>query len=297
MTNKGIYSCDRRVIDLNSKDCFSIESFNSTMMSVSDCEYDEQKEIIRNAPLISLNKVSRNGSMYDGDAILKALKSPYIDELFRRGVCFCELEHPDPDCTRERFLKVDENNVCGRIMNYKVADNSMLRGDFQFVQPKGYIPKDWFDKGINFGWSIRILTPNYEERRDAEGKPYVFKHGEMRFVSFDCVRINGFKEASIVTDVDSYDASKENYDQDGNVHISWIKGRNKDEFKRLLESQESLPILEDIYGFSMKEVNDISYSKEGLITINLVKTPEYTKSIKIPTNVYKVNQVLMSGEN
>ena len=47
----------------------------------------------------------------------------------------------------------------------------------------------------------------------------------------------------------------------------------------------------------MKEVNDISYSKEGLITINLVKTPEYTKSIKIPTNVYKVNQVLMSGEN
>ena len=291
-----IFSCDRKIIDLNSKDMFSYETFfNENMIKLSDCEYDEQKEIIRKAPLISLDKVSRNGSMYDGNSILKALQSPYVAELFQRGACFCELEHPDPNCSRERFLKVDENNVCGRVMNYHKADNNMLRGDFQFVQPKGYIIKDWFNKGINFGWSIRILTPNYEERKDINGMPYVFKHGDMRFVSFDCVKICGFKEASIVSNVDSYDASKESLKNSmEGIHISWTADRKKDEFKKLLMSQETLPIIEDIYGFSMKDVSNISYSNEGLITIMLDNSKNHTKSIKIPTNVYNVNRALMS---
>lgn len=293
MKNSDIFSCERKVIDMNAKDLFSIETFfNETMLKLSDCEYDEEKEIIRHAPLIALDKVSRNMSMYQGEAIIRALQSPYVSELFRRGTCFCELEHPDINCSRERFMKVDQDNTCGRVINYK-REGDLLRGDFQFVQPKGYIPKDWFNKGINFGWSIRILTPNYEERKDAEGNPYVYKHGDMRFVSFDVVRIGGFKEASIVTNVDSYDASKENWN---GVHASWTNKRKKEEFKRLLEAQESLPIMEDIYGFSIKDAKSISYSEEGLITIITDANSNHSKAIKIPTNTYRVNQVLLSGE-
>jgi hypothetical protein len=277
---------------MNSKDLFSIETFfNENMLKLSDCEYDEQKQIIRHAPLIALDKVSRNMSMYDGNSIIRSLQSPYVSELFRRGTCFCELEHPDINCSRERFMKVDTDNTCGRIMNYS-RENDLLRGDFQFVQPKGYIPLDWFNKGVNFGWSIRILTPNYEERKDSNGNPYVYKHGEMRFISFDVVRIGGFKEASIVSNVDSYDASKENWN---GIHASWTDKRKKEEFKRLLEAQETLPIMEDVYGFSMSNVSNISYSEEGLITICIEKTKNHTKAIKIPSNTYKVNQVLMSG--
>ena len=60
----------------------------------------------------------------------------------------------------------------------------------------------------------------------------------------------------------------------------------------LLKSQESLPIMEDIYGFSMKDVKDISYSEEGMIVIETKCTEGYSKSIRIPSNVYRVNQVL-----
>lgn len=292
MKSSNIFSCERNVIDMNAKDLFSIETFfNEAMLNMSDCKFEEDKQIIRHAPLIALNKVSRNMSMYQDTAILNALQSPYVAELFKRGTCFCELEHPDINCTRERFMKVDPDNTCGRVMNYN-REGDLLRGDFQFVQPKGYIPLDWFKKGINFGWSIRILTPNYEERKDMNGNPYVYKHGDMRFISFDVVRIGGFKEASIVTDVDSYDASKENWN---GIHASWTNKRKKEEFKRLLEAQESLPIMEDIYGFSMKDVKNISYSEEGLITIVLDNDRNHSKAVKIPTNTYRVNQVLMSG--
>jgi hypothetical protein len=293
--SKNIFSCDRKIIDLNSKDMFSYESFNTDeMMKMSECEIDEERQIIKNAPMISLDKVSRNGSMYEGKMIIESLEAPYIKELIQRGTFFSELEHPDPNCTRERFLKVDKDNVCGRFMNWHHDKaKNMLRGDYQFVQPKGYIPWDWLHKGINFGWSVRILTPNYEERQDANGNPYVYKHTQGRMTAIDLVSITGFKEASIVEDVDNYRGSMENWD--GIKNTSWTASKKRDEMKKLLESQETLPIIEDIYGFNMKDVKSLSYSNEGLLTIVLDNTKSHSKSIKIPTNVYKINQALMSG--
>ena len=286
----NIFSCEKKIIDLNSKDAFSIETFmNENMLKLSQCDYDEQKQIIRNAPMIALDAVSRNGSMYDSKMIVESLESPYIAELFQRGTFFSELEHPPMDCSRERFMTVMKDNVCGRFINWRhnKSDNT-LYGDYQFVQPKGYVPKDWFDKGINFGWSIRTLTPNYEERKDANGNPYIYKFGSCRTVAFDTVSITGFKKCSFVSNVDSHDASKENL----NISIHWTKKRSKEEFKRLLSSQESLPLMEDIYGFNLADVDDISYSNEGLITIVTKRTKGYTQAVKIPTNVYKVNQIL-----
>lgn len=297
--SKNIFSCERKLIDLNSKDLFSIETFfNENMLKLSDCEWDEQRQIIRNAPMIALDSISRNGSMYQGKMVIESLESPYIAELIQRGTFFSELEHPDPDCSRERFMKVDKSNVCGRFINWKhVSSENMLRGDYQFVQPKGYVPLDWFSKGINFGWSLRMLTPNYEERKDANGNPYIYKHSSARMVAVDTVSIGGFKEASIVKNVDAYDASKESYKERGleGIHLSWSQDRKKEEFRRLLTSQETLPIMEDLYGFSMKDVEDISYSKEGLITIVVDSSKGYKKTLNMSTNVYKINQVLMSG--
>ena len=286
----NIFSCEKKIIDLNSKDVFSIETFmNENMLKLSQCDYDEKKQIIHNAPMIALNQISRNGSMYEDKMIIDSFESPYIAELFQRGTFFSELEHPPMDCSRERFMTVMKDNVCGRFMNWRVnkSDNTIY-GNYQFVQPKGYIPKDWYDKGINFGWSIRTLTPNYEERKDANGNPYIYKFGNCRLVAVDTVSITGFKKCSVVSNVDSYDASKENL----NISMHWTKKRSKEEFKRLLSSQESLPLMEDIYGFNLADVDDISYSNEGLITIVTKRTKGYTQAVKIHTNVYKVNQIL-----
>lgn len=295
----NLFSTDRRVINLNSKDMFSIETF-AQMTNLSKCKYDEKQQIIFDFPLIDMDTISRNRSMYAAEGYFDSIfGSMYIMEKLKRGCLYGELGHPDPTCSRERFMKVEDDNVSHRNINIK-RDGKRLYGDVQAMKPKGDIMWDRFIKGVNIAMSTRVLTPNYEERADSNGDKYIYKYGQMRFVSFDCVDVPGFKQASVVEDVDSYDASKlpveaisqnskENWE---GIHINWTQGRKKDEFMRLLKSQESLPILEDIYGFDMKNVNNISYSKEGLITLTLDNNKEYSRSIKIPTNVYKVNQVL-----
>lgn len=288
MSNNNIFSCERKVIDLNSQDMFSYESFN-TIQKMADMEIDEKNQIIHPI-LMNIDEISRNRSMYEGTGYMRALASPYITELVRRGTLVGELEHPSANCSRERFMTVDDNNVCHKIIEFHQENPTTIRGTVQFLQPKGFIPWDWLMKGSNIAFSTRVLTPNYTEKKDENGEPYIYKYGEMRFVTWDCVKIPGFYKASTV-DPDKYDASKE--DWDGLKECHWTLGRKKEEFKNLLASQETLPMLEDIYKFSMKDVNNISYSKEGLITLNIDKT----FAVKIPTNVYKVNQVLTAGND
>ena len=268
---------------------FTIESFN-TLQKLSNGKIDEKTKTIKDMLWISMDTISRNRSMYAAEGYWNALhNSMYINELIHRGTWFGELDHPDPNCSRERFMTVDHDNISHRLQRYHREGNDII-GDIQFVAPKGYIPWDWVTSGSNISLSTRVLTPNYVEKKDANGDPYMYKYGEMRLVTLDCISsAPGFKEASIVRDVDSYDASSENFK---GINFSWTADRKKEEFMNLLNSQESLPLLEDIYGFNMKSVKDIAYSKEGLITINLCKNKEYSRSIKIPTNVYKVNQIL-----
>lgn len=285
---ENIFSSDRKIIDLNSKDLFSIESFTS-MRKFSPCDIDESKKIVRGWPMIELDSISRNGSLYESTGFIKALNSVYIKELLRRGTFNGERDHPDPNCSRERFLKVDADNVSHRIISWKREGNNIV-GDIQFRSPKGPDLWEWMMQGTNLSLSTRVLTPNYEERKDANGNPYIHKFGNMRLVTFDMITsAPGFKGASIVPDVDSYDASKENW---SGVSCKWVQGRKKEEFMRLLESQESLPIMEDIYGFSLKDAKNISYSEEGMIVIDISYNNYHTKSIHIPTNVYLVNKCL-----
>lgn len=291
MGTSNIFSCERKVIDLNSKDMFSIESF-TTLQKLSSDKIDPKTRTIHDMLWISMDAISRNRSLYESAGYWEAMNSPYIQELLHRGTWFGELDHPDANCSRERFLKVDKDNISHRLVRYKRVGND-IRGDVQFVKPKGDIPWDWIETGSNISLSTRVLTPNYEEREDAQGNPYIHKFGKMRLVTFDCISsAPGFKPASIVEDVDSYDASQENWK---GLDIHWTASRKKEEFMNLLNSQESLPIMEDIYGFSMKDVKNISYSEEGLISLLIKDNGEYSQSIKIPTNVYKVNQILCGG--
>ena len=287
--SNNIFSCDKQIIDLNSKDMFSIESFTS-LQKFSQDKIDVKNKIIHDWPWISLDEISRNGSEYEATAFINAMNSQYIQELLHRGTWFGELDHPSPNCSRERFLTVDKDNINHRMMKYH-NDHGTIVGDVQFVAPKGNaVSWDWVEKGINLSLSTRILTPNYEERQDSNGMPYIHKFGKMRLVTFDMISsAPGFKQASIIPNVDLYDASQENWK---GIKLNWTAGRKKEEFKRLLASQESLPILEDIYQFNLKDTDNISYSEEGMIVIETKRAEGYSKSIRIPSNVYRINQVL-----
>jgi len=295
----NIYSCERNIIDLNAVDMFSIESF-ATLQKISGNKIDEKRKMIRDMTLIEFDVCSRNEAMYSGKDIVAAIDgSVYIQELVQRGTWFGELDHPDPGCSRERFLRVDKDNISHRIGRYSHNSERMI-GDVYLVAPKGHIPWDWIQSGSNLSLSVRVLTPNYKEMTDEQtGRPYVYKYGPMRMVCFDMISsAPGFKSASIISDVDSYnaaaaDVSAENWK---GINAKWTAGRKKEEFLHLLKSQESLPILQDVYGFDISKADKISYSQEGLISIVTKKTSEYSQTINIPTNVYKVNQVLGAGK-
>src|SRR5574344_37707 len=287
----SIFSSDKKIINLNSKDMFSIESFTA-MQSFAKDRIDVKNRIIHDWPWIELDSISRNRSYYESTGYLNALHSLYIQEQLRRGTWFGELDHPDANCSRERFLTVDHDNINHRLMNYHLVNNVIV-GDVQFVAPKGNITWDWVEKGVNLSLSTRVLTPQYEEREAPDGQTYIHKFGNMRLVTFDMISsLPGFQKMNIVS-LDDYDASKEDWK---GVKLNWTAGRKKDEFMRLLNSQESLPIMEDIYGFNMKDVKHISYSEEGLLTLDITVGSHYSKSIKIPTNVYNVNRCLSVGK-
>ena len=229
MGNSNIFSCERKVIDLNSKDMFSIESF-TTLQKLSGDKIDPKTQTIHDMLWISMDAISRNRSLYESAGYWEAMNSPYIQELIHRGTWFGELDHPDANCSRERFLKVDKDNISHRLLRYKRIGND-IRGDIQFVKPKGDIPWDWIQKGSNISLSTRVLTPNYEEREDAQGNPYIHKFGKMRLVTFDCISsAPGFKPASIIENVDSYDASQENWK---GLDIHWTAGRKKEELWKI----------------------------------------------------------------
>lgn len=285
-----LFSYEKQIIDLNAKDMFAVESF-TRLQKVAEGRIDEKNRIIHDMPLMDMDTISRNRSLYEADGYWAATQSPFIQEKIRRGTLMGELGHPDGNCSRERFLKVELANVAHRNINVKRNGNSVY-GDVQYIEPKGGTVWDWITKGINIAISTRVLTPNFEQRNDANGDSYIHKFGAMRLVGWDTVDIPGMERANVVP-LNAYDAgSTENWD---GIHVSWTKDRKKDEFMNLLKSQESRSILEDIYGFDLSKVQSMSYSQEGIITLNTDNTGEYKRTIKIPTNVYKVNQILCSG--
>ena len=64
MGNSNIFSCERKVIDLNSKDMFSIESF-TTLQKLSGDKIDPKTQTIHDMLWISMDAISRNRSLQD----------------------------------------------------------------------------------------------------------------------------------------------------------------------------------------------------------------------------------------
>lgn len=285
MKNKNIYSCERNIIDLNKADLFSVETLTQEFQKMA--KIDEKNKIISDVIVMNLDTVSRNNSKYEAEGYWNSLQDPFVLELVQRGVLFGEYEHPDLNCSRERFITVDKNNISHRNLNYWRDKNNpnIIRSNVQFLGPKGDEVWDYISKGCNMAFSTRSVTPNYAEKQDPSGQKYILKYGGMKFISWDCVRIPGFKNASIINP-EIYDASAKFAKESFNKYS--VKKRKKEEFLKLLKSQEALPILEDIYGFSLDNNTNVDYSSEGFITIGLDKT----KSIKISANTYKINQIL-----
>ena len=92
----------------------------------------------------------------------------------------------------------------------------------------------------------------------------------------------------------NYSVYKEITSPMGKDLYAWIVYRNNflTEDKPIFIPKKSLV---DQFNPVEKDVKDISYSEEGLISLLIKDNGEYSQSIKIPTNVYNVNQILCAG--
>lgn len=261
--------------------------------------------------LMITDKASRNGSVYCGpDYINSVEQSVYIQEQLKAGCWFGELTHPPSDCSQERFLTVDHNNISHRICSHVVHGN-VITGKVKFVAPKGDILWDWITSGSNIAFSVRVLTPTYVKKKNEQGQTYIYKYGKMIPITYDAVFVPGFREARML-DVDKYDASLENLSQnnnDLNLNFEAFKQKYKDEWKMiekstesyskeedlkfsdlktLMRSQETAAILEDVFEFSMEDAKVVLGN--NIVNIKISKN----KSLKIPTDSFLVSSVLAS---
>lgn len=287
----NMLSMERKIIDLTAMDMMSIESVGGIQKF---SEIDVKNQIVKTT-LMNFDDISRNDSLYERNSIINAIKSPYIEELLRRGAFWIELGHPPVNCDKMRFFTIDMDNICGKVVNYDIGKDG-ITGKVQFVKPKGPIVWDWVEKDTNVSFSIRIFTPNYKlkDKTDGSGKKYTHKFGTMQLISFDCVTIPGYRAASIADDT-TYDArnvipnssvpSEESFK---GISLQWESQRKKDEMIHLIKSQETFDIMQNIYGFEINVGDNISYSEEGFLTIQLDKG----RSMKIGTDIIKINQIL-----
>ena len=292
---------EKLLINVNRPMYMAVEQFSDI---VKLANIDPENKVCYPTLMIT-DKASRNGSVYCGpDYINSVEQSVYIQEQLKAGCWFGELTHPPSDCSQERFLTVDHNNISHRICSHVVHGNT-ITGKVKFVAPKGNILWDWITSGSNIAFSVRVLTPTYVKKKNEQGQTYIYKYGKMIPITYDAVFVPGFREARML-DIDKYDASledlndpnlklfKQKYKDEWDLIVKSRESFSKEEIlkfsdlKTLMQSQETAAILEDVFEFSMEDAKITLGNNIVNIKIN------DNKSLKIPTDSFLVSSVLAS---
>ena len=293
---------DHRVIDLSRPAILSVEEFPRELKAL--LEVDEKNKIVT-TNLMQLDYISRNNSMYSGEDVVKSLEAAtWIEELRRQGKWMGEFEHPPRNTSIERFMLVDNDRVSHRIRKWW-RKGDMLQGVVDFNPlPLGPRAWSWVSTGSNPSFSVRIYTKNYIEKTDSSGKKYLLKRGTMIPVTFDFVAIPGFYSC-YAANPDNYDIANQTAESlrleflkdrelvSDKTFESWTFDFTKDNFKELVLSQESAPLLQEAIGIDLKTA-DIVYTTEGLI---MIKPLGRKDKILFPASTYELNRVLLDSNS
>lgn len=278
----------------------------------------EEDRSFHDVTLIELDAMSRNRSVYDSESYKTSWEeSFFVQEQLKADTFFGELGHPDPECSQDRFMTVDMNNISHKIRDHRYENGNIVKGTIKLHKPKGDIVWDWVTGGSNIAVSIRVLTPTYVKKKDQQGREYIFKYGKFMPISYDIVLIGGFYNAKIA-DADKYDArqfssealrlntktnnfkeevikkynlSREEVDRmfytDKSAYSqeSYLKSSD---LKSILKSEETVRRLEDLYGFSLENTDILMLDDQVRININS------KESVYIPINTYIVNSIFNS---
>lgn len=285
------------ILRLDKPAIFSIENFGG-LQKIADID---EKNCIVKTVLMQLSAISRNRTFYSGEDFVRCLTtSAYVNEQLTQGVWFGELEHPEKNCTQDRFFKIDDTRISHKILDYKI-NGDIIDGHVQFVAPMGYIPWDWIQKNSNIAFSVRVFTPNFLEKKDEKGVAYIAKVGDMIPITFDCVKMPGFaiariadpaKFAQVNTSAAMPSTESLQYEKGWETkqivfpQIDWRAKMSQEEFKHILSKESSMKILEDVYKFDASK-SKITYNDNETVTISL----NSSESLNLGINTYELLKV------
>ena len=276
-----LYSFENKkheLIDLTKPIIVAMESYTS----LQNAKVVSDDGLTWHIPLMYFDVCSRNNNLYPSNDTKRSFaESTFVQENLRNRTWYGEAEHPPADSPMSRFMFIEPQRYAWNILTLEDRGDH-YEGDVGLCAPMGteVIVPNTKRFGSNYAASCRIATPNYVVKDQGGKKVYVKKY-RLFPVTFDCVTTPGIPQCRLVKD-GVYKANE-------SLAPSMIAefSNPADELVKMMSSEESGRIIQDIYGIDYKN------AKAVLTKDNKVKlSTESGATATVALNSYILSSIL-----
>ena len=209
-------------------------------------------------PLMFFDMCSRNANLYPlHDTKQSFTESTFVQENLRNRTWYGEAEHPPADSPMSRFMFIEPTRYAWNITSLE-DHGDHYEGNVSLCAPlgTGIIHPNTKRLGSNYAASCRIATPNYVVKEQGGKKIYVKKY-KMYPITFDCVTTPGIPPCRLIKD-GVYKPGPVGVGQESSNAAMLAEFTNPaDEVIKMMASEESGRIIQDIYGIDFKNAHAI----------------------------------------
>ena len=209
-------------------------------------------------PLMFFDMCSRNANLYPlHDTKQSFTESTFVQENLRNRTWYGEAEHPPADSPMSRFMFIEPTRYAWNITSLE-DHGDHYEGNVSLCAPlgTGIIHPNTKRLGSNYAASCRIATPNYVVKEQGGKKIYVKKY-KMYPITFDCVTTPGIPPCRLIKD-GVYKPGPVGVGQESSNAAMLAEFTNPaNEVIKMMASEESGRIIQDIYGIDFKNAHAI----------------------------------------
>ncbi len=247
---------DDKLIDISKPIIVSMESY----ASLRDAKVISDDGLVWDIPLMYFDICSRNANLYPlQDTKQSFNESSFVQENLRNRTWYGELEHPPADSPMSRFMFVEPTRYAWNITTLEDRGDH-YQGKVVLCAPLGtsIVHPNTKKLGSNYAASCRIATPNYVMKEMGGKKVYIKKY-KMYPITFECVTTPGIPQCRLIKDGTykpdpiSMNTGTESF----NASMIAEFTNPASEVVKMMASEESGRIIQDIYGIDYNKTNAI----------------------------------------
>lgn len=280
----SLYSFENKhheLVDLTKPIIVSMESY----ASLKEAKVISDDGLKWHIPLMYFDVCSRNNNLYPmKDTKRSFAESTFVNENVRNRTLYGELEHPPANSDMSRFMFIEPTRYAWNIIDY-LDKGDRYEGDVVLCAPLGttIVHPNTKMLGCNYAASCRIATPNYIEKEMNGKKVYVKKY-KFFPITWDCVTTPGITQCRLVKD-GVYKAGDIGTESFSSMIAEFTNPA--DEIVKMIASEESGRIIQDIYGIDFKTTKAI-ITKDKKVKLSC----EDGTSATVSLNSYILSSVL-----